>query len=103
MNPRLEYVQLEGHAVRILRVAPTVGGMALVALLREAGLPTGVPVVVLVGGAGGLEPAAAATCADLFASALVPLIESAGAVLVDGGTDAGIMRLAGRAARRAEA
>ncbi|MGH3935434.1 MAG: hypothetical protein ACRDS1_10745 [Pseudonocardiaceae bacterium] len=103
MNPRLEYVQLKGHAVRVLRVPPTVGGTALVALLREAGLPIGVPVVVLVGGAGGLEPADTAACADLFASALVPLIESAGAVLVDGGTDAGIMRLAGRAAQRAEA
>jgi hypothetical protein len=60
-------------------------------------------VVVLVGGAAGLTPNDTATCERIIGSALVPAIEETGAVLVDGGTNTGIMRIAGRARQRAGA
>ncbi|RKT56283.1 hypothetical protein [Saccharothrix australiensis] len=59
-------------------------------------LPRERPVLVLVGGADGMaaEPLAAlgAALADL-----VPVLDELGAVVVDGGTDTGVMRAAGRA------
>jgi len=69
----------------------------LTSMLRHAGLPIGRPVVVLVGGAGGLDRTQTSACDVLFTRALVPALDDADAVLVDGGTDSGIMRLAGRA------
>jgi hypothetical protein len=71
--------------------------------LRRAGLPLGRPVVVLVGGADGLTGTQTEACEVLFTRALVPVLEAARAVLVDGGTDSGIMRLAGCARHRAHA
>ncbi|MEU4445364.1 hypothetical protein AB0K14_22130 [Actinosynnema sp. NPDC050801] len=64
--------------------------------LSGAGLPRDRPVLVLVGGADGMER----TDLDALASALrdlVPLLDECGAVVVDGGTDVGVMRAAGRA------
>ncbi|WP_461123059.1 hypothetical protein [Saccharothrix stipae] len=64
--------------------------------LSGAGLPLGRPVLVLVGGADGMER----TDLDALAGALrdlVPLLDECGAVVVDGGTDVGVMRAAGRA------
>lgn len=70
-------------------------------LLRNAGLLIGRPVVVLVGGAAGLSTRDEKTCDYLFTTALIPVIEELGAILIDGGTDSGIIRLAGRARQRA--
>jgi len=69
-------------------------------LLDAAGLSKG-PVLVLIGGAGGLEAEDEARLATLMRDHLVPLVLLAGATVVDGGTDAGIMRAMGSA--RAEA
>jgi hypothetical protein len=68
----------------------------LPAALEALGLAQRRPVLVVVGGAGslgGAELDALAPCGD----ALVRAGAAAGAAIVDGGTDAGVMRLVGRA------
>lgn len=65
-------------------------------LLAAAGLSPG-PVLVLVGGAGGLESGDAKRLLDLFRDHLVPAVVRSGASVVDGGTDSGVMRAIGSA------
>ena len=65
--------------------------------LGELGLSGRRPVLVLVGGAGGLSETDTSRLLPMFAGVLAPLAEAAGASVVDGGTDAGVMRLMGRA------
>jgi len=69
-------------------------------LLEAAGLTRG-PVLVLVGGAGGLEATDEAQLTSLIRDHVLPLVVHAGASVVDGGTDSGVMRAMGNA--RAEA
>jgi hypothetical protein len=64
---------------------------------RDLGLPSLRPVIVPLGGAGGMKPANLDQLRPLFDEALAPIAEDLGAVVVDGGTDAGIMRLMGLA------
>lgn len=60
-------------------------------------LRVGRPVLVLVGGADGLDAAVAVRVMALFRSHLLPLLAKLEAVVVDGGTDAGVMACVGRA------
>jgi hypothetical protein len=55
------------------------------------------PVVVIVGGAGGLKTADLDRLRPLFESGLAPVIARLGAVAIDGGTWSGVMRLLGEA------
>ncbi len=64
--------------------------------LDAAGLPVGRPVLVLVGGAGGMRADELRALASVLRD-LVPLLDECGAVVVDGGTDVGVMRAVGRA------
>ena len=59
------------------------------------------PVVVVVGGAGGLSGTDLDRLRPVFSTGLVPVLEERGAAGIDGGTNAGVMRLFGEA--RAEA
>ncbi len=98
-------IEVGGQSLRLVRIPSGTRAVAdpeLTETLRVAGVPLGVPVVVLVGGADGLAPDDAALCARLFA-ALVPTVESFGAVLIDGGTDSGVISLAGSERRRTAA
>ncbi|MFD6221449.1 hypothetical protein [Nocardia asteroides] len=72
-------------------------------LVRSAGLPVGRPVVVIVGGAAGLRVDHDSPLMHLLMEHVVPLVQRVGAVVVDGGTDAGVMRLVGDARRLAAA
>jgi hypothetical protein len=65
--------------------------------LPELGLRRPRPVVVLVGGADGLGDARLARLRPLFEEGLAPLADSLGACVIDGGTDAGVMAMVGRA------
>jgi hypothetical protein len=67
------------------------------AALRRLGLLPPQPVLVVVGGAGGLTEADIAPLLSLFSDGLAPLAERRGAAVIDGGTDAGVMRLMGQA------
>jgi hypothetical protein len=53
--------------------------------------------ITLVGGAGGLSPDDLARLLPLFEGALVPAAQTMEAVVLDGGTDVGVMRLMGQA------
>jgi hypothetical protein len=65
-------------------------------LLAGCGVPVGRPVMVIVGGAGGMAPTAIATFRTLLKLVVVPVVEQFGAVVIDGGTDSGVMRSVGR-------
>jgi hypothetical protein len=65
-------------------------------LLETARLSRG-PVLVLVGGAGGLEAADEGRLTSLIREHVLPPVVHAGATVVDGGTDSGVMRAMGNA------
>ncbi len=65
--------------------------------LGNLGLTPPKPVMVLVGGASGISPETMLRLKSLFVEVLAPLAELLGICVVDGGTDAGIMRLMGQA------
>lgn len=77
-------------ALRVLRLedARTAG-----ALLQQLGVATPAPTLALVGGAASLGEAAQAVLRPLFADGLVPAVEALAAIVVDGGTAVGVMRL----------
>jgi hypothetical protein len=70
--------------------------------VRDLNLPTR-PVLMLVGGADSLNSSLSERLEPLFTHAVVPAIERCGALVVDGGTDSGAMRLMGRARAAAQA
>ncbi len=84
----------DGHAARVARprrfadVAAAVG---------ELGLDEGRPVLVVVGGASGLDERSKERLRTLFSQVLVPVARAWNAVVVDGGTDSGVMQLLGQA------
>ncbi len=77
--------------VRVERAEQLAGGLA------ELGLRRGRPVVVLVGGADGMSDADLSLAGGMLRGAVFPLVDRLDAAVVDGGTDAGVMRVAGRA------
>jgi hypothetical protein len=85
---------------RVQRVTdlPDVGGA-----VAAWGLAGTRPVVVLAGGAAGMEAGDRDPAARAISEAVVPAVVAAGAALLTGGTDAGVMRLAGEARRAADA
>ena len=75
----------------------------LAAALAALGLRAPRLVVVLVGGAGLMGARDLDRLRPLFERGLVPVAERLGLVVIDGGTDAGVMRLIGRARTSAAA
>ena len=84
----------DGHTARVARprrfadVAAAVG---------ELGLDRGRPVLVVVGGASGLDEQSKERLRSLFSQVLVPVAKERNAAVVDGGTDSGVMQLLGQA------
>jgi hypothetical protein len=68
--------------------------------LERLGIRIGRPTLVLVGGAAGMSEADEALAGELLAGVIGPVVAASGGVIVDGGTDSGVMRLAGRARER---
>lgn len=67
--------------------------------VRDAlGIVVPAPVVLISGGADTFDPAIAPKLTQLIGRGLLRACRSAGAVIIDGGTDAGVMALIGRAA-----
>jgi hypothetical protein len=62
------------------------------------GIATPAPVVLISGGADTFDPAIAPKLTQLICRGLIRAGQAAGAVFIDGGTDAGVMALIGRAA-----
>jgi len=63
--------------------------------LQTLGVPLGMPVLTLVGGAGGLGPSHWQQLQNFFAQVIAPLIQQQGWAAVDGGTHSGVMALMG--------
>ena len=59
------------------------------------------PAIVIVGGAGGMTSEDIEKVQEFFESRLVPFSSSKDAVIIDGGTDSGVMAAAGRAVKKA--
>lgn len=70
---------------------------ALAAAVDEFGLTGPRPVVAVVGGAGGMTGGDLDRARAVVAEGLLPALAGTRAVVVDGGTDIGVMRLTGRA------
>ncbi|GID29618.1 hypothetical protein [Paractinoplanes brasiliensis] len=64
--------------------------------IASLGLPASRPVLAMVGGAGGLTDDVTRILGAVFTDVIAPAIRTHQAVAVDGGTDAGVMRLLGR-------
>jgi hypothetical protein len=65
--------------------------------LHELGLHSGQPVLVLIGGAGRMDTEALNHVRAFFAQMLVPVVVALGGIVIDGGTDTGVMQLMGQA------
>lgn len=74
-----------------------VGTDEIAAALDSARLRTDRAVIVLVGGADGMDEQELRTVAQLLRDEVVPVAERRDAVVIDGGTDSGVMQLIGRA------
>ena len=66
-------------------------------VLSGAGIKLEGPVLVCVGGADGMTPEVESEVADLFRRYVIPALDEWEAVVVDGGTDSGLMRSIGLA------
>ena len=96
-------VVISGNQIAIVSVPEGTTNDALGRRMKAAGIASPVPAVVVVGGAGAVEPAHAAQSARLFAQVLIPVLTATRATVIDGGPDAGITHLLGEARRRADA
>ena len=67
------------------------------AAVGELGLDRGRPVLVVVGGASGIDERSKERLRSLFSQVLVPVAKERNAAVVDGGTDSGVMQLLGQA------
>lgn len=67
--------------------------------LSHLGLHGPRPILVIVGGASNISEASFLNIQKLFVKVLAPIAETLGAYVVDGGTDAGVMKLIGQARR----
>jgi hypothetical protein len=79
------------------KIVPVQSRAELPSQMRTIGLDPPRPVLVIVGGASGMTETDMDRLRPLFDDGLAPLAEQRGAAVVDGGTDAGVMRLMGEA------
>ena len=69
--------------------------------LKLLGFSSDHPAIVIVGGAGGMSENDIEKVQAFFETRLVPFATSKNAVIIDGGTDSGVMAAAGRAVKNA--
>jgi len=74
--------------------------MPLLDALQQLQVPYPRPVLVLIGGASNLTDSDQRLLRSLFIKVLAPLAQTLNAVVIDGGTDTGIMQMMGRARTR---
>ncbi len=72
-------------------------------ILEQLGVPQFRPTLVLVGGASRMSASDLQNLRRLFREAIVPAIQALNAVVVDGGTDAGVMKMMGQTYAELEA
>ncbi|MDP8904535.1 MAG: hypothetical protein M3N29_04360, partial [Chloroflexota bacterium] len=79
------------------RLAEVADPAALATGLAGIGLRPAQPVIVLIGGAAGVEEAMLDRLYPAVRDGVLATAAAAGAAVIDGGTDSGVMALAGRA------
>lgn len=94
MTNRFKLTLAEGQRVEAIQVDAC---DELDTALAEIGLTAPYSVLVIVGGASKLNEDDFARLQSLFVQVLAPLAQSLNMMVIDGGTDAGVMRLMGQA------
>jgi hypothetical protein len=72
------------------------GPRTIPAVLERLGLTEPTPVIVIIGGADRMSSDISEDVRALFERSLAPVLESSGAVVLTGGTDSGVMAIAGQ-------
>jgi hypothetical protein len=91
-DPAVSVTFDNGNRAILVRARPR---QAATTLIEAAGIAAPSPVLLIVGGADGLDPSAATSIRRLFERGVAGALETTGAVVVDGGTATGIMAIAG--------
>lgn len=94
MSEPLDLTFLNGNKACLIQVDSSVD---LSAALRRIGLWKPRPTLVVVGGASKMTEESLVRLRQLFVEVLAPLAEELEAYVVDGGTDAGVMQMLGKA------
>jgi hypothetical protein len=94
MRPPFNISFPNGNVARAIQVGYPA---ELTTALSQLGIPPACPTLVLVGGASGLSNEVMESLQNIFIEVLAPLAETLGLVVIDGGTEAGVMQLMGQA------
>jgi hypothetical protein len=97
LSSNLSSLQLTFASGQAAKAVEVPNWQSLPSALEAVGLSKSRPVLVLIGGACQLDPEDGDRLHHLFVDSLAPVIEELGITVVDGGTDAGVMRLMGQA------
>ncbi|MBW4474569.1 MAG: hypothetical protein KME45_29965 [Stenomitos rutilans HA7619-LM2] len=89
-----------GKQAIVLSLDPTED---LATTLQAAGLQTTAPALVIIGGASQMTQESIDRVHQLFQTVLAPLAEALNAVVIDGGTDTGVMQMMGQSRTAMEA
>jgi hypothetical protein len=92
------YFNFEGMPTTAAIVVPDEA--SLPQALNQLALPHAQPVIVIVGGAKFMSEEAMSQTLDFFSQVVVKLAEEQQAVVIDGGTDSGVMQLIGQARKQ---
>jgi len=84
-----------GHSAKLYPIADP--QTLLLTTIEQMGFTSPRPTLVLVGGASGMSVEEVQQLEQLFEHVVAPTIERLGAVVLDGGTNSGVMRLIGQA------
>lgn len=90
----METITIKGKALPVVRPDAL---SELNAARQKLGFREAQPVLVIVGGAGGMTEEDIAKVQVFFETHLIPLVNEMNAVILDGGTDSGVMAAIGRA------
>ena len=94
MKKTFKYTFANGHTADVMEVEQW---SHLDEAIKQFGFDQFRPTLVLVGGASKISPTDMSRLKQIFVEILAPLAESLGVIVLDGGTDAGIMQLIGQA------
>jgi hypothetical protein len=90
---KIKTIDFSGHQSTALLPAADTSAMALLTALNLPDFPA---LLILIGSAGNLDQVLEPELNRLFNLGIAPAILESGAVVIDGGTDAGVMRLMGK-------
>lgn len=90
------FLQIAFETGQVANAVKLSNQMQLDQILQKLGVEAR-PVLVLVGGANGLTTESLERLRSLFETVIGPVVETTGCIVIDGGTDVGVMQLMGQA------